>query len=79
MNYFEPDWVARRYATARPDIHSNVAGYIRDVLTPASLLDAALDVGCGTGLSTRPLTTLAKLSVAPASITGQSAIIDLLY
>ena len=63
MNYFEPDWVAGRYATSRPDIHSDVAGYIREVLAPPSRVDAALDVGCGTGLSTRPLATLAKLSV----------------
>ncbi len=57
-NYFEPDWVAPRYAAARPDIHSTVVAHLRELLAPRGPLVAALDVGCGTGLSTRPLVRL---------------------
>lgn len=58
-NYFEPDWVAPRYAAARPEIHAAVADYVRRHVDSKTLGGPVLDVGCGTGLSTRPFQTLA--------------------
>lgn len=56
MNYFETFEVARKYATSRPYFHPEVVRRLRQRGITAS---RALDVGCGTGLSTRALTALA--------------------
>ena len=58
-NYFEPEWVAPRYADARPDVHVAVVDELRPFLAGARV-ETALDVGCGTGLSTRPLARVAR-------------------
>jgi ubiquinone/menaquinone biosynthesis C-methylase UbiE len=59
MNYFDSQAAAARYANGRPDFHSIVAGLIRDFVKPEGKFEAALDIACGTGLSTRALTDLA--------------------
>lgn len=60
MNYFQPVSAAERYAKGRPDFHSNTIQHIKEYLQLTSKLDAALDIACGTGLSTKALLTIAK-------------------
>jgi SAM-dependent methyltransferase len=59
-NYFTQPDTARRYARSRPNLNplfnAELARHIGHVAV-------ALDVGCGTGLSTRPLTEVAELVV----------------
>jgi SAM-dependent methyltransferase len=68
-NYFAAPWVGARYARGRPDVHTAVAGRIRERVAPRGPLARALDVGCGTGLSTRALALLAEsvVGVDPAA------------
>jgi ubiquinone/menaquinone biosynthesis C-methylase UbiE len=56
MNYFEGSEVALRYAAARPYFHPHV---MQRLQARGIMATHALDVGCGTGLSTLALTTLA--------------------
>lgn len=51
--------VAAGYATCRPAVHPLVVERIRCRL-PRAWYQRALDVGCGAGLSTRPLAALAR-------------------
>jgi ubiquinone/menaquinone biosynthesis C-methylase UbiE len=60
MNYFTPKAAAERYSKGRPDFHSNTIRHINDFLHPATKLDKALDIACGTGLSTRALLEIAS-------------------
>src|SRR5690349_15678050 len=62
-NYFAAPWVGARYARGRPDVHTAIAAGIGRRVAPGRLLDRALDVGCGTGLSTRALAQLAETVV----------------
>lgn len=62
-NPFAADWVAPRYADARPDVHSAVVEHLRGFVAARGGSKAALDLGCGTGLSTRPLATLTGRAV----------------
>jgi SAM-dependent methyltransferase len=62
-NYFAVPWVGARYARGRPDVHSTIARRIGERLGPGGPLARALDVGCGTGLSTRALALLAETVV----------------
>jgi ubiquinone/menaquinone biosynthesis C-methylase UbiE len=63
QNPFKRSWAASRYAAARPNIHDQVVDHIQRAL-PASLpRETALDIGCGTGLSTIALTPIASLIV----------------
>lgn len=55
-NPFVGSTIGPRYATARPAFHHEVVALLADRL-PAPR--RALDVGCGTGLSTRPLGEIA--------------------
>jgi len=55
INYFEPKNAAERYAAGRPDFHSNPIGRVKKFLNLETKLDNALDVACGTGLSTKAL------------------------
>lgn len=55
MNYFNPKTAAERYSKGRPDFHSNTIRHIKDHLHLDKKLDTALDVACGTGLSTKAL------------------------
>jgi len=55
MNYFNPKTAAQRYSKGRPDFHSKTIKHIKDYLRIDKKLDNALDIACGTGLSTRAL------------------------
>jgi ubiquinone/menaquinone biosynthesis C-methylase UbiE len=56
---FESKRVAHGYARHRPQFQTDVVRHIREDLGLSRPLEAALDVGCGTGLSTVPLLGLA--------------------
>ncbi len=60
MNYFHPKTAAERYAKGRPDFHSNTIQHIKAFLEIDQPLDNALDVACGTGLSTKALLEIAR-------------------
>ncbi len=57
---FQHDRVAAGYASARPYLHPEVFARVRDVVRPAARFGRALDVGCGTGLSSVALLDLAE-------------------
>src|SRR6476661_1539930 len=59
MNYFSPKTAAERYSKGRPDFHSNTIKHIKDYLHLDQKLNNALDVACGTGLSTKALLEIA--------------------
>lgn len=59
MNFFGPASAAERYAKGRPFFHPLVAGRVRQFFGLKEPLGRALDVGCGTGLSTAALRELA--------------------
>ena len=58
-NYFDSRDVAERYSAVRPYLHPLVIEKVRDFLGLTEPVPRALDVACGTGLST---TTLKELS-----------------
>jgi ubiquinone/menaquinone biosynthesis C-methylase UbiE len=60
MNYFSPETAAARYARGRPDFHSNTIGRIREKIGLEQKVTKALDVACGTGLSTKALLEIAE-------------------
>jgi ubiquinone/menaquinone biosynthesis C-methylase UbiE len=60
INPFVGEAVAARYAQARPSLHHHVMRLLADRLPRPR---RALDVGCGTGLSTRPLSSFADIVV----------------
>jgi len=72
VNPFASDPAARRYAAGRPDCSSLVAGVIRG-LTPRTPVHLALDVGCGTGISTRALAPFAERVVGIEPSAGMLA------
>lgn len=47
------------YASARPPLHSRIVARIADRLDLEEPVEFALDIGCGAGLSTRPLSAVA--------------------
>ncbi|HEU4594365.1 MAG TPA: class I SAM-dependent methyltransferase [Pyrinomonadaceae bacterium] len=59
MNFFGPASAAERYAKGRPFFHPLVVGRAKEVFGLKEPLAHALDVGCGTGLSTAALRELA--------------------
>lgn len=59
-NYFGQKTAAERYASGRPRFHSFVIEKIRKFLAPEKSLKQALDVGCGTGLSSAALRNIAE-------------------
>ena len=59
MNYFISADVAQRYAAARPNFHPLVVARIVDA-TGTSRFGHALDVGCGTGQSSRALADICE-------------------
>ncbi|MBL7709803.1 MAG: methyltransferase domain-containing protein, partial [Chitinophagaceae bacterium] len=59
MNYFDPKTAAERYSKGRPDFHHNTIRHIKEYLQLDKKLDAALDIACGTGLSTKALLEIA--------------------
>ena len=69
---FQHDRVAAGYASARPYLHPEAFALVRDVIRPAVRYRRALDVGCGTGLSSVPLLDLAQ------EVVGIDAAVDML-
>jgi SAM-dependent methyltransferase len=69
---FQHDRVAAGYASARPYLHPEVFAVVRDATRPASPFRRALDVGCGTGLSSVALLDLAQ------EVVGIDAALDML-
>lgn len=59
MNYFNPKAAAERYSKGRPDFHSHTINHIKEYLHLDKKLNNALDVACGTGLSTKALLKVA--------------------
>ena len=59
MNYFEPKSAAERYSKGRPYFHPQVINRIRANLSLTDPFFRAIDVGCGTGLSTLALKEIA--------------------
>lgn len=60
MNYFESKYTAERYAKGRPYFHSNTIERIKVFLQLNKKLGQALDIACGTGLSTQALLDIAQ-------------------
>lgn len=60
VNPFVGEVIAARYAEARPQLHDHVVALLAERLP---VPDRVLDVGCGTGLSTKPLTSFARMVV----------------
>lgn len=59
MNYFNTKTAAERYSTGRPDFHSNTIKHIKNYFHLDQKLSNALDIACGTGLSTQALLEIA--------------------
>jgi ubiquinone/menaquinone biosynthesis C-methylase UbiE len=59
VNYFNSKTAAERYARGRPDFHSNTIRHVKDYIQIDDKLDKALDIACGTGLSTKALLEIA--------------------
>jgi len=59
MNFFGSKDAAERYATGRPDFHAGTIGRVKAFLGIEQKLPLALDVACGTGLSTKALLSVA--------------------
>lgn len=64
QNYFTSRSAAERYAKGRPYFHPEVMRRIRERISRAWPVQRAIDVACGTGLSTVALMPLAKEIVA---------------
>ncbi|MEO9147351.1 MAG: class I SAM-dependent methyltransferase [Ginsengibacter sp.] len=60
MNYFSPKNTAERYAKGRPFFHPNTIQHIKGFIKFDNKLENALDVACGTGLSTTALVEIAE-------------------
>lgn len=59
MNYFDHKNAAERYSKGRPDFHNNTIARVKTHLQLDHQLERALDVACGTGLSTKALLEIA--------------------
>ncbi len=62
-NYFGFATAAERYVAGRPYLHPLAIRRIGGIVSPAGRLRRALDVGCGTGLSTLALAEIAEAAV----------------
>jgi len=60
MNYFDSQIAAERYKKGRPDFHANTIKQIQGFLQLNNKFDKALDIACGTGLSTKALLEIAN-------------------
>lgn len=69
VNPFETPGMAAGYAKARPPVHAHVLDLVREKLGGRLNARHVLDVGCGAGLSTKPLLAFAGfcLGVEPAA------------
>lgn len=59
MNYFTQSTAAERYSKARPNFHPSTIKRIKEYLLIENKVDSALDIACGTGLSTQALLSIA--------------------
>ena len=59
MNFFSSKSAAERYPKGRPYFHPLVIERIKTFISPAKPIGRAIDVGCGTGLSTIALKEIA--------------------
>lgn len=68
MNAFATPAMALGYAQSRPPVHPVVIEKVARQLGAGGRVECALDVGCGAGISTRPLTGIADrvLGLEPA-------------
>jgi SAM-dependent methyltransferase len=73
-NPFSDAAMAAGYAAARPPVHPHVVARLREWLGPCRV-SLAVDLGCGAGLSTRPLIDLAVTCVGldPAEMMVRAA------
>lgn len=55
--------MAAGYAAARPPVHPRIIERVREYLRLAEPAGCALDVGCGAGISTRPLEAVARVRI----------------
>lgn len=69
---FQHDRVAAGYASARPYLHPEVFARVRETIGSEARRRRALDVGCGTGLSSIALLDLAE------EVVGVDAALDML-
>jgi SAM-dependent methyltransferase len=60
MNFFAPKTAAERYARGRPFFHPVVIARVKELISLDAPKQRALDVCCGTGLSTVALKSLAE-------------------
>ncbi len=60
MNYFSPNTAAERYAKGRPNFHHHTIRCVKEFLKLENKINSALDVACGTGLSTQELLSIAE-------------------
>jgi ubiquinone/menaquinone biosynthesis C-methylase UbiE len=60
MNFFAYPTAAKRYANGRPFFHPLAIQKIKEVCCENGRIDRALDVGCGTGQSTKVLLEVAE-------------------
>jgi SAM-dependent methyltransferase len=70
VNYFALASVGERYARGRPAYHPNAIRQIRERLELSQPVPRALDVGCGTGNSTRAVKDIAQLVVGSDASRG---------
>ncbi|MGN6250033.1 MAG: class I SAM-dependent methyltransferase [Ginsengibacter sp.] len=60
MNYFKAKIAAERYSKGRPNFHFNTIRHIKNYLNFDKKVNNALDIACGTGLSTKALLEIAS-------------------
>jgi SAM-dependent methyltransferase len=63
VNLFGGDSMGFGYAHARPAVHPHVVAKIRRFLHSFLPIARAVDIGCGAGLSTQPLSTVATFCI----------------
>jgi SAM-dependent methyltransferase len=76
VNFFSPKSAAERYSKGRPYFHPIVIERIKKFLSLDEPLSRALDVGCGTGLSTVALKEIAREVVGVDAASEMIALAD---
>ncbi|HET7180230.1 MAG TPA: methyltransferase domain-containing protein [Chryseosolibacter sp.] len=59
INYFSPRTAAERYSIGRPHFHANTIKHVTEYLRLDRKVENALDIACGTGLSSKALLEIA--------------------
>ena len=73
MDYFSHKSAAERYARGRLYFHPIIVGRIKEFLSITEPLSSALDVGCGTGLSSTALKEIARSVIG---VDASAAMVD---